>query len=134
MQKKFNVVEMQVRAYECDFQGIVNNAVYMNYLEHARMSCGKAMGIDVVALAQEGIVWVVNEARLQYKSSLRPGDEFEIITSTSVQGVMRGIFHQEIKKKGSGELILQAEIITACIINGRPGPLPQAIREKMAAS
>lgn len=125
---------MQVRAYECDFQGIVNNAVYMNYLEHARMCCGMSMGIDVVALAQEGVIWVVNEARLKYKSSLRPGDEFEILTSTSMQGVMRGIFHQEIKKKVSGELILQAEIITACIIDGRPGPLPAAIREKMIAS
>lgn len=134
MQKKINIIEMQVRAYECDFQGIVNNAVYMNYLEHARMSYGKAMGIDVVTLAKEGVIWVVNEARLQYKSSLRPGDDFEIITSTSVQGVMRGIFHQEIKKKDSGELILQSEIITACIINGYPGPLPQVIREKMAAS
>lgn len=134
MPKNFYAIEMQVRAYECDFQGIVNNAVYMNYLEHARMSCGRQMGIDVVALADEGVIWVVNEAHLQYKSSLRAGDEFEIVTSTSVQGVMRGIFHQEIKKKGTDELVLKAEIITACVINGRPGPLPQAIREKMAAS
>ncbi|NLI24182.1 MAG: acyl-CoA thioesterase, partial [Bacteroidales bacterium] len=28
-------LEMEVRDYECDIQGIVNNAVYMNYLEHA---------------------------------------------------------------------------------------------------
>jgi len=29
-------LEMRVRDYECDLQGVVNNAVYQNYLEHAR--------------------------------------------------------------------------------------------------
>jgi acyl-CoA thioester hydrolase len=29
-------LEMKVRDYECDMQGIVNNAVYQNYLEWAR--------------------------------------------------------------------------------------------------
>ena len=29
-------MEMQVRDYECDIQGIVNNSVYQNYLEHCR--------------------------------------------------------------------------------------------------
>ncbi|MBU2223338.1 MAG: acyl-CoA thioesterase, partial [Gammaproteobacteria bacterium] len=28
-------VDFKVRDYECDMQGIVNNAVYFNYLEHA---------------------------------------------------------------------------------------------------
>ena len=29
-------LEMKVRDYECDIQGIVNNSCYQNYLEHAR--------------------------------------------------------------------------------------------------
>lgn len=131
MKKKFCVEEMQVRSYECDFQGIVNNAVYMNYLEHARMQCGKRAGIDVAAMADEGVFWIVSEARLQYKSSLHLGDEFKVITSASMQGVMRCIFHQEIRKKNTDETVMQAEITTACIAGGKPIPLPASIREKM---
>ena len=29
-------VEFSVRDYECDIQGVVNNANYQHYLEHAR--------------------------------------------------------------------------------------------------
>ena len=29
-------LEMKVRDYECDLQGIVNNANYQHYLEHPR--------------------------------------------------------------------------------------------------
>ena len=29
-------MEMMVRDYECDMQGIVNNAVYQNYLEQLK--------------------------------------------------------------------------------------------------
>ena len=29
-------LDFKVRDYECDLQGIVNNAVYQNYLEHTR--------------------------------------------------------------------------------------------------
>ena len=51
--KRFEL-EMQVRDYECDVQGIVNNAVYQNYLEHARHEFLHAVGCDFHALRAEG--------------------------------------------------------------------------------
>lgn len=36
MDKYIYELEMKVRDYECDLQGIVNNANYQHYLEHTR--------------------------------------------------------------------------------------------------
>ena len=52
-------LELAVRDYECDFQGIVNNAVYQNYLEHARHLFIKQCGIDFITLSKQGINLVV---------------------------------------------------------------------------
>jgi acyl-CoA thioesterase FadM len=37
-------LDFEVRDYECDLQGIVNNAVYQNYLEHTRHEFLKQKG------------------------------------------------------------------------------------------
>ena len=57
-------LDLKVRDYECDLQGVVNNAVYQNYLEHARHEFLLSRGIDFSALAREGINLVVIRAEL----------------------------------------------------------------------
>ena len=41
-------LEMQVRDYECDMEGIVNNANYQHYLEHTRHEFLAASGIPFI--------------------------------------------------------------------------------------
>ena len=48
-------VEFTVRDYECDLQGVVNNANYQHYLEHARHEFLISKGISFVELHEEGI-------------------------------------------------------------------------------
>ena len=52
-------LEFEVRDYECDLSGIVNNAVYQNYLEHTRHAFLKSRGLDFAALEDQGITLVV---------------------------------------------------------------------------
>ena len=55
-------LDFQVRDYECDLQGIVNNAVYQNYLEHTRHEYLKTVGLDFAELSQRGIDLVLTRA------------------------------------------------------------------------
>ena len=62
----------------CDLQGIVNNAVYLNYLEHARHRQLKSLGIDFAALHERGCDLVVTRSEIDYESPLRSGDRFVV--------------------------------------------------------
>ena len=42
--------EMEVRDYECDIQGIVNNANYLHYTEHTRHLYLQSLGVSFAKL------------------------------------------------------------------------------------
>lgn len=88
------VVDFKVRDYECDLQGIVNNAVYQNYIEHARHEFLLSKGVDFAALAREGLNLVVIRAELDYKHPLTSGDAFYVATTFSMRDRVRFEFHQ----------------------------------------
>ena len=46
-------LNFDVRDYECDIEGIVNNAVYQNYLEHTRHEFLKQCGMDFAEMAKK---------------------------------------------------------------------------------
>lgn len=132
MDKKSRTIalDFQVRDYELDLQGIVNNAVYQNYLEHARHEFLKQHGLDFNALHLEGYDAVVIRAEIDYKKSLKSGDHFVVETSAEREGRLKIVFHQKIYKKEGEILILQAQIFAACIHKNRPVE-PLLILEKM---
>ena len=112
-------IQFKVRDYECDMAGIVNNSVYLNYLEHARHEFIKTIGIDFKELLREGIVAVVVHADLSYKTSLRSGDSFAVRIRVEHSGV-RYIFYQDIYRLPDDALCLKGVITTTSLINGRP--------------
>ena len=48
-------LKMKVRDYECDLQGIVNNANYQHYLEHTRHEFLLSTGVSFAALHEQGV-------------------------------------------------------------------------------
>ncbi len=113
-------LELQVRDYECDIQGIVNNAVYQNYLEHCRHQFLNAVGLDFARLHNDGIDAVVIKAELEYKFPLRPGDTFIIQLKIKRHGPLRVIFDQQILRKTDNKLMVKARITTVLTKNKRP--------------
>lgn len=125
-------LDFEVRDYECDLQGIVNNAVYQNYLEHARHVFLKSRGIDFAALSQSGVNLVVVRIELDYLTSLRSGDQFTISVDTERVSRLRFGFLQTIYRRSDGKPVLRARVIgTAINAAGRPS-LPPEIEQLLS--
>lgn len=117
---------LSVRDYECDYEGIVNNAVYLNYLEHARHQYLKQAGVKVVELVAKGINLVVIRAEIDYLWSLRSGDEFEVRVTMERISRLRFAFVQDIYRTPDDKPILKAKIIgTSIDAKGRPKLFPE---------
>ncbi len=119
-------IELKVRDYECDLQGIVNNSVYQHYLEHARHEFLLAKGVDFPALTRQGVHLVVLRAELDYKASLRPGDRFRITVRLERHSRLRWAFSQDILRLPDGALMLHGLVIGAGVdTRGRPMIVPE---------
>jgi len=113
-------IEMMVRDYECDIQGIVNNSVYQNYLEHCRHEFLHEMGINFTKMHDEGIDAVVTRIELNYKYPLMPRDEFIVKLGMHKQGRLRFVFDQAIYRKFDEKLILDGQVTGVLTRKGRP--------------
>lgn len=114
-------MDFQVRDYECDLQGLVNNAVYQNYLEHARHEYLKQVGLSFADLTARNIYLVVVRAELDYRSPLRSGDQFWVGLNFTRTSRLRFVFEQDIYLHPEDRVILNAKITgTALDERGRP--------------
>lgn len=115
-------LKFKVRDYECDLQGIVNNAVYQNYLEHTRHEFLESVGMNFAKMHNEGIDAVVIRVEIDYKFPLRSGDEFVCTLNVAREGQLRFIFIQDIYRLGDNKPIIKAKVTatTVNVQNGRP--------------
>jgi acyl-CoA thioester hydrolase len=113
-------LDFSVRDYECDLQGIVNNACYQHYFEHTRHLFIKEMGMDFAAMHRDGIDAVVVRVVLEYKQPLTSGNEFAVTLAVTQKGKLQIIFHQEIIRKPDNALMCTGRFETAILKDSRP--------------
>ncbi|MGI1671933.1 MAG: acyl-CoA thioesterase [Neptuniibacter sp.] len=119
-------IEFKVRDYECDMQGIVNNGVYFNYLEHARHEFLLAKGIDFADLTAKKIHLVVVRSEMDYKNSLTSGDRFVVQVAVERISKVKFGFRQTVIRLSDEKVALEAMVIgTALNERGRPFILPE---------
>ncbi len=109
---------MEVRDYECDIEGIVNNANYLHYLEHTRHRFLRQAGLSFAEMHQRGVDAVVARMDLRYKSPLRCDDNLISRLWIEKQGI-RYIFHQDIFREADEALCLKATVELVCLVNGK---------------
>lgn len=112
--------KMQVRDYECDIEGIVNNANYVHYCEHTRHLFLQQCGLSFADMHAKGVDAVVARMTLQYKVPLRPDDEFWSRLNLKKEGI-KYVFYQDIYRALDEKLCFRGQIELVCLVNGRLG-------------
>lgn len=117
-------LKMKVRDYECDLQGIVNNANYQHYIEHTRHEFLRSNGISFADLHNRGIDAVVARLNMQFKVPLKSGDEFVSKLKVRKDGI-KYVFEQDIYRLPDEKIVIRSLVDTVCLINGRLGTTPE---------
>ena len=111
---------MLVRDYECDIEGIVNNANYLHYTEHTRHLFLKQCGLSFAEMHRKGVDAVVARMNLQYKVPLRCDDEFISRMGLTKEGI-KYVFHHDIFRATDNQLSFRGKVELVCFVNGRLG-------------
>ena len=107
---------IKVRDYELDAEGIVNNAIYLNYMEYTRHEFCEEKGISYREMLEKGIIPVVRKIEIEYLNSLRFSDVVESCLWYERKGA-KFIFHQDIFR--GDEPIVRGIVTIVSIENGR---------------
>lgn len=111
-------LEFKVRDYECDLQGIVNNANYQHYTEHTRHEFLRSRGVSFADLHARGIDAVVAGMQLRFKQPLRSGDSFVSRLALRKEG-LKYVFVQDIYSLPDFRPVFKSTVDTVCLVNGR---------------
>ena len=119
--------DFDVRDYELDMQGVVNNSVYQNYLEHARHLFLRDSGIDFSEFTKKGIILTVIRVEMDYKYPLVGGDKFWIGTNLERVSRLRIAFIQDIYKYPDNKLILNGKVFGTALNKKRRPEIPKEL-------
>ena len=107
-------IEIAVRDYELDSEGIVNNAIYLHYLEHTRHAFVKQEGIPFGSLTSDGLMPVVRRLEIKYCTPLRTGDVVLSRLWIERKGP-RFIFYQDLFRKADEVPVAKAVVTIVCM-------------------
>ncbi len=115
--------QLTVRSFECDSYAHVNNAVYLNYLEAARMEFLNDIGFDYDKMRKMGYAIYIARINIEYKAPARTNDVLKIKTVPIKRRKTNGVFRQTVSKEE--QVVADAEV-TWVFVNDRgvPSRLP----------
>ena len=121
---KSSVWNSEVRSHEVDCQGIVNNASYLNYFDHARSLNLKENDIDWHQSSKKGLNLVLSSSEIKFIRPLLPFDKFLIETKVSLSGKMKILFEQSVFDEGKKNLYCSSKNYVACFDSNTKKPIP----------
>lgn len=109
---------MKVRDYECDLQGVVNNANYQHYMEHTRHEFLESLGENFGRMHDRNVDAFVSRVDIRYKTPLHSGDHFLSCLNMAKEGP-KWVFLQDILRIPDLVLAARGRIETVVVENGK---------------
>jgi acyl-CoA thioester hydrolase len=120
----------RVRFRDLDPMGHVNNAVFLTYLESARVAFLRHLGA-APTLDDMGII--VARAEIDFRAPVRLGDEVEVSVRASRFGSKSFDLEHELRVDGNVVAEAKTVLVSYDYSKREPVPIPDEWREKLAA-
>jgi acyl-CoA thioester hydrolase len=119
-----------VRHYECDAYGHLNNAVYVQYMQEAAINASSACGFDRESYEQMGRIWLIRATEIEYLSAVGSGDHIDV--ETWVAGYRRTTSRREYElwRRSDEKLIAKgaSDWVFLNVATLRPAEIPGEVR------
>jgi acyl-CoA thioester hydrolase len=120
----------RVRFRDLDPMGHVNNAVFLTYIESARVAFLRHLG---AALTLDDMGIIVARAEIDFRAPVRLGDEVEVSVTASRFGDKSFDLEHELRVDGNVVAEAKTVLVSYDYSKREPVPIPDEWREKLAA-
>lgn len=126
---------LPIRVYieDTDAGGIVYYVNYLKYFERARTELIRSLGVEKTAVMEDGSVFVVTSATIDYVKPAKLDDEITARATVVAAGASTIEFEQLVTR---GEQTLARGRVTAALtdgVTGRPIRMPRELRASLKA-
>ena len=122
---------LRVYIEDTDAGGIVYYVNYLKYFERARTELIRALGIVKTAVMDDGSVFVVTSASIDYEAPARLDDQLEAIATVVRSGAAMIEFDQAVMR---ADEVLARGTVKVALTNGatgRPKRMPKTLRDSL---
>jgi len=125
-------MEKRIFYHDTDAGGIVYYGNYLKYLEESRTEFLEKQGLSVAIFRDRGLAYAVRKVSIQYRSPARYGDVLLCDAKLTKATAAQLFFEQKILQKSSGLLVVEAEVVLACLsVDFKPTPIPDDLRSRL---
>ncbi len=108
-------IEIEVRYYETDGQGVVHHANYFQYFELARVKMLEASGYDYAEVERDGYFLVVHKIACRFLRPARFGDTLRVVTQVKRTTSARIEHEYQVYRVGDDQVLVEGSSTIACV-------------------